>query len=44
MQSKHREKTAAKLIALHQDIIQKMKKVKETFVSENPDIQARWYS
>ncbi|KAM7541340.1 hypothetical protein Aperf_G00000036599 [Anoplocephala perfoliata] len=43
-QSKHREKTAAKLVTLHQDIIQKMKKVKETFVSENPEVQARWYS
>ncbi|VDM31109.1 unnamed protein product [Hydatigera taeniaeformis] len=43
-QSKHRERTAAKLVALHQDIIRKMSQVKDTFVSENPDVQARWYS
>ncbi len=40
----HREKTATKLIALHAEIIQNMNNVKETFVSENPDVQAHWLS
>ncbi|VDD80599.1 unnamed protein product [Mesocestoides corti] len=43
-QLNHRERTAKKLISLHQEIIQKMSQVKETFVSENPDVQAHWYS
>ncbi|CAH8498261.1 unnamed protein product [Heterobilharzia americana] len=41
-QSEHRRITKEKLIAMHEEIVQKLRKVRETFVSESADIQLYW--
>ncbi|KAF5399982.1 Dynein heavy chain [Paragonimus heterotremus] len=41
-QCAHREITKTKLLELHDGIVQKMREVKETFVSESADIQMYW--
>ncbi|KAA3679117.1 dynein heavy chain, axonemal [Paragonimus westermani] len=41
-QCAHRQITKAKLLELHDGIVQKMREVKETFVSESADIQMYW--
>ncbi|VUZ53069.1 unnamed protein product, partial [Hymenolepis diminuta] len=43
-QIKHRAKASETLIVLHDDVIEKLMKVKETFASESLEVQARWYS
>nr|CAH8839495.1 unnamed protein product [Trichobilharzia regenti] len=41
-QSEHRRITKEKLIAMHEEIVEKLREVKETFVSESADIQMHW--
>ncbi|KAA0188249.1 Dynein heavy chain axonemal, partial [Fasciolopsis buskii] len=41
-QSEHRAVTRTKLLSLHEGVVEKMKEVKETFVSESADIQMYW--
>ncbi|VDL84400.1 unnamed protein product [Schistocephalus solidus] len=41
-QVSHRRTAAARLMEYHKEIVQRMREVKETFVSESPEIQAHW--
>nr|CDS32130.1 dynein heavy chain [Hymenolepis microstoma] len=43
-QIKHRATTSETLLVLHNEIIEKLMKVKETFASEVLEVQTRWYS